>query len=134
MKFLIEKGVEVNLQIGSMIGITPLFGETPLNLAAEMGFIDIAAFLIKAGANVNIQDIYGRTPLYWAALSGNVDLIAAIVVGDPNLLLESWNNRNEIVLSEYSLTLRACRFSLDLYSDFMPALLKAYYPEKIEKN
>ena len=112
----------------------PEKGYTAIQFASAFGHLDIVKYLIEKGANVNIQDIYGRTPLYWAALSGNVDLIAAIVVGDPNLLLESWNNRNEIVLSEYSLTLRACRFSLDLYSDFMPALLKAYYPEKIEKN
>lgn len=60
VKGLVEKGVDVNFQDQS-------YGSTPLILACQYGFVDIAKYLIENKADVNLQAKNGMSPLMAAA-------------------------------------------------------------------
>jgi len=59
---LIEEGADVNQQ-------TP-HGTTPLMMAVDAGFVDIAQLLVAKGASVNAKDFLASTPLFRAANAG----------------------------------------------------------------
>ena len=40
------------------------WGRTPLHLAADLGYVEVAELLIANGAHVNAKDEKGRTPLF----------------------------------------------------------------------
>ena len=42
-------------------------GQTPLHIAAQMGNLWIAEYLLRHGTNVNAKDMHGNTPLHIAA-------------------------------------------------------------------
>ena len=53
--FLVNRGVDVNAQIGS--------GSTPLHEAARQGATELMELLVAHGAEVNVKAEYGMTPL-----------------------------------------------------------------------
>lgn len=53
---------------------TPIFGATPLHLAAEYGRREIAQIFLDHGAEVDALDNLQRTPLLWAAANRHVDV------------------------------------------------------------
>ncbi|MDN5248396.1 MAG: ankyrin repeat domain-containing protein [Wolbachia endosymbiont of Tyrophagus putrescentiae] len=54
IKFLVEKGVDVNA--------ANKFKWTALHSAADKGYLEIVAFLLENGANPNINDSNGKKP------------------------------------------------------------------------
>jgi len=57
---------------------------TPLHIACERGFGQIAELLLKSGADVNACNILQRTPLHCAAVTGRTD------IGESKQLLNSF--------------------------------------------
>lgn len=49
-------------------------GETPLMNAAQFGYEDVVALLLKHGADVNLRDEYGFTADYKARVTNKVDI------------------------------------------------------------
>lgn len=64
---LIEKGAKINLS-------TYEEKMTPLHIACQQNWKEIAEYLIKNGANVNALNILHRTPLHFVGESGRSDL------------------------------------------------------------
>lgn len=54
------------LQDKATINIANKNGKTPLIFAAELGYIDIAKYLINAGAAIHLSDYTGKTAADWA--------------------------------------------------------------------
>jgi len=53
--------------------------DSPLYLAAELGYRDIAGFLISKGANVNMRNRMGITPLQIASTKGYSDIVSLLI-------------------------------------------------------
>jgi hypothetical protein len=66
-------------------------GNTPLHDAAEGGYLDFCAMLIKAGADVDAQNHAGETPLHCAISSKHQEVAAMLVTeGGANVMLCSY--------------------------------------------
>lgn len=62
------------------------FGYTPLNVAASMGYTELALLLLTHPAiNVNQANIFGYTPLLWAVELGNIVLVQALIEHGANV-------------------------------------------------
>jgi ankyrin repeat protein len=73
-------GVTRALKQGADIETTePIGGLTPLIIAANNGFTEIAAHLIDAGADVNATSEQGMTPLIGAALKGYTEIATLLL-------------------------------------------------------
>ena len=59
VRFLLEHGADVNAQQSDL--------RTPLHLAADQGYFEVAQMLLQHRADVNSRDIDGNTPLHLAA-------------------------------------------------------------------
>lgn len=59
---LIDKGVDINAKNS--------FGKTPLTLACQNGFENIARLLIENNADIGAKDDYGKNCLHFAAHNG----------------------------------------------------------------
>jgi len=58
---------------------TPIFGATPLHLAAEYGRGEIAALLLEKGVEIDAVDNLQRTPLLWAARNQHGEVAELLV-------------------------------------------------------
>ncbi len=123
-KFLLEKGVNVNVQDKS--GDTPLYmvirnnlsalvslliqygadvdqaydqGETPLSLAAYGGNPEIVGLLISAGAKVNVKDHAGNTPLITAFLDPNLDVVEKLLGAGANVNTANADGETPLILA-----------------------------------
>lgn len=85
----LDKGTPVDLPATSM---TTVDGVSPLYVAAEFGYAEIVAELLKRGANPN--QIFGSadeswgvvgTPLHAAARNGHADVIALLIEGGADI-------------------------------------------------
>ena len=54
-------------------------GYTPLHIACEKGYFEIAKLLLEMGADLNALDNYGSTPLFNACESCNPDLVRLLL-------------------------------------------------------
>eukprot|EP00040_Diaphanoeca_grandis_P014122 m.71496 g.71496 ORF g.71496 m.71496 type:complete len:293 (+) comp24355_c0_seq1:125-1003(+) len=61
------------------INATDFGGWTPLHVAAQNGFDELAIELIRYGANVERKDDVNRTPLHLAATSGNAKVVRVLL-------------------------------------------------------
>jgi len=66
-KYLVSKGAYVNATYKD---------ETPLSIAATIGDIELAKFLVSKGSGIDIMNMGGKTPLHSA---GNVDVAKFLV-------------------------------------------------------
>jgi hypothetical protein len=73
VKQIIEKDVEIDIDIENRIKETPLFA------AALNGHINIVKKLIEKGAKIDNQDRGGDTPLFSAALNGHLDIVKILI-------------------------------------------------------
>jgi len=80
VKFLIDKGAQVNVQ--------NRYGVSPLLLCAESGNFELVQALVQAGADVNITPkgelaeenfLAGQTPLFGAAKKGHVEICEYLI-------------------------------------------------------
>lgn len=79
-------GVTRALEQGADIETTePIGGLTPLIIASNNGFTEIAVYLIDAGADVNAKSRQGITPLIAAAMNGHADMVALLATKITNL-------------------------------------------------
>ena len=84
VKTLVEKGVDVNSDIGGKSDVDPDMGVTPLIGALFKSNTDIAKYLIEHGANVNaraalISGEMTATPLSLASQSGLPDVVKLLL-------------------------------------------------------
>lgn len=54
-------------------------GCTPLMLAAEQGYAEVARVLVTAGADVSIPDVTGYTPLHCACMKGHLEIATILL-------------------------------------------------------
>jgi ankyrin repeat protein len=71
--------VDYLLKHGAQLKVTGRFRQSPLQLAAYMGYADIARVLLGHGADVNERGPWGETALHWAAVRGNTDVAAILL-------------------------------------------------------
>jgi ankyrin repeat protein len=55
------------------------YGETPLTVAAQKGYLGIVKELIAANADVNKAQDNGLTPLIFATLNGHLEIVKALI-------------------------------------------------------
>jgi len=67
LSYLVSRGAKADLQSGN--------GDTPLTLAAQMGWIEGAEILLARGANVNGGDGRGQTPLILAVQQRDLPMV-----------------------------------------------------------
>jgi ankyrin repeat protein len=71
--------IETMLSIGVNVDGRDKLGETPLHVAAVMGYKEASTQLIERGADVNAQDERGLTPLHAAAWMGHEEMVALLI-------------------------------------------------------
>jgi ankyrin repeat protein len=76
MQFLVGKGANVNARNGK--------GETPLEIAAELGFVEAVDFLIGAGAHVDETNNTGSTPLIDAVSRRDLEVVRSLLKAGAN--------------------------------------------------
>jgi len=57
------------------VNATNSHGQTPLHLAAILGYKDLANLLLANKADINANGYHGRTPLLCAAIGGHKDVV-----------------------------------------------------------
>ncbi len=67
IRFLLQRGADPNIRNKK--------GQTPIQIATTLGFIDGAEELVKRGAQVNVSDQQGETPLITAVHQRSIPLI-----------------------------------------------------------
>ena len=84
-------------------------GRTPLHIAAEKGYLDVAMFLIEMGANVNVTDANGNTPLIFIIhKTRDMEIIKRLLekgaavntqnrTGETALMYAAWRGHTNIV-------------------------------------
>ena len=80
LKFLIEKGLNVNIKRGAK-------RVTALHVAAARGRMECAKVLIQAGAQINLTDRSGRTALHIAAKKGDLCMVKILVAHSADMSL-----------------------------------------------
>ena len=84
---LLKAGVDVNIRFED--------GYTPLVVAAVVGHLEIALFLIEKGANVNVRNLEsGKSLLEMAAWEGNMKMASVLLDNGANV-----NSRNKVGLT-----------------------------------
>ena len=95
--------------------IKDALGRTPLHIAAEKGYAEIALFLVENGAEVNVTDTNGNTPLIFIIhKTGNLEITRRLLekgavvnaqnrTGETALMYAAWRGHSDIVqlLLEY---------------------------------
>lgn len=76
MQFLVAKGANVNARNGK--------GETPLEMAAELGFVEGVDFLIGVGAKVDETNNTGSTPLIDAVSRRDLSVVRSLLKAGAN--------------------------------------------------
>ena len=83
-------------------------GRTPLHIAAEKGYGDVAMFLIENGADVNLTDANGNTPLIFIIHKiGNLEITKRLLekgalvnvqnrTGETALMYAAWRGHSDI--------------------------------------
>jgi ankyrin repeat protein len=76
MAFLVGKRANPNIQNSR--------GETPLNLAAQIGWLEGAEFLISRGAAVDLANSRGETPLIMAVHARDIAMVRLLLAQGAN--------------------------------------------------
>ena len=76
MQFMVSKGANVNARNSK--------GETPLEIAAELGFVEGVDFLISTGARVDETNNTGSTPLIDAVSRRDLSVVRSLLKAGAN--------------------------------------------------
>jgi ankyrin repeat protein len=76
LSFLLGKGARPDIQNGR--------GETPLSIAAQLGWTDGAELLLGRGANVDLPNQRGETPLIVAVHNRDVPMVRLLLANGAN--------------------------------------------------
>ncbi|WP_247710967.1 ankyrin repeat domain-containing protein [Qipengyuania vesicularis] len=76
VRFLLQRGANPN--------IADKNGVYPLQIAAQLGFIEGVERLIEGGAEVDVSDVTGETPLISAVHRRDVKMVEVLVVNGAN--------------------------------------------------
>ena len=91
------------------VNIKDALGRTPLQVAAEKGYGDIAMFLVENGAEVNITDVNGNTPLIFIIhKTGDLQITRRLLekgaavntqnrTGETALMYAAWRGHSDLV-------------------------------------
>ncbi|MFC1902492.1 ankyrin repeat domain-containing protein [Chloroflexota bacterium] len=80
VKILLEKGANPNLKSREPPTVTTLHSiNTPLNLAAKKGYVDMINVLLDHGALVNPHGWSGWSPLHEAAMHGQLETVKVLL-------------------------------------------------------
>jgi ankyrin repeat protein len=71
--------VELLLAHGAKVDARTSFGATPLDLAAQQGYLNVAGMLIASGADVNSRSQSGTSILYDAIKGGHYGVVELLV-------------------------------------------------------
>lgn len=84
---------------------------TPLMLASELGYFDIAQLLLSNNAKIDEVDDFGSTALFYAARSGRVDVATLLVMygADTKKINKNGNNVLLHALRSYGANLEAAK-------------------------
>ena len=95
--------------INTGVNIKDALGRTPLHIAAENGYEDVAMLLAENGADVNITDTNGNTPLIFIIhKTGNLEITRRLLekgaavntqnrTGETALMYAAWRGHSNIV-------------------------------------
>ena len=91
----IEKGNPTQaaewLKKGANIDAPNAEGYTPLMVAAQTTNLQIAQFLVEAGANPNIRNRYGETAIMLASYHGQTDMVRLLHLKGADIHHDGWN-------------------------------------------
>lgn len=76
LSFLLGKGADANIRNGE--------GNTPLALAAQLGWVEGARLLLGVGAQVDAANSRGETPLIFAVHRRNLPMVRLLMQGGAN--------------------------------------------------
>jgi ankyrin repeat protein len=77
LSFLIGKGAKLDIQNNK--------GETPLSLAAQIGWTEAGELMLRRGASVDLANRRGETPLILAVQRGDVPMVRLLLRGGANV-------------------------------------------------
>ncbi|MDF2965234.1 MAG: fank1 [Rickettsiaceae bacterium] len=108
--------------------VVNLTGSTPLMIAAEKGFTEIAQILIAAGANINNANFSGFTPLFLAVFNGHIDTAKLLIAAgaDVNYGDKYW--RLPLTMAVLKGSAETVEKLLDLGADINKAGYDGYTP------
>ena len=65
--------------------------QTPLAYACELGFVDVARFLVDRGADVNVRmSSDGYTALFWAVMGNRLEAVKFLVESGSEIDIQSY--------------------------------------------
>ncbi len=85
IKYLIEKGVDINQKAGILKG-------NALNIAATERRIDVVNYLLEKGAEIDISEPE-RNPLFSAIYSGSIDIVEVLIAHKVNFKIKYTGER-----------------------------------------
>ena len=71
--------MECGIAQGAIVEFFDFMQQTPLLLAAKLGFLDVCKLLISHGANVNTLDFAGKSPLQYASELHHTDIVSLLL-------------------------------------------------------
>ncbi|MGV6832606.1 MAG: ankyrin repeat domain-containing protein [bacterium] len=87
LKFLIEKGADINFQDKN--------GYCALHFAAQNKESRITEILLKNGANLNLKDLHGNSPIWTAIMNAKQDFSIVKMLLENNADIETKNNHGK---------------------------------------
>lgn len=85
------------------LDVLDLEGNTPLHLAADIGYYDIVKLFVDSGADVNVQNKGGQTPLFLATIANNGKVAQFLVANGAKLNQLDFTSPVRLTTLDYAL-------------------------------
>ena len=103
--------------------------QTPLHIAADLGFYEIVEFLIEAGANQYCIDNVGNTPLHNAVIKKHKECVRLLLDCDSDIMARNFENQ-----SPYSLSTGEIATIMKIYLDRNSDRIRAQPMDKMPRS